>query len=64
MLFSDYLKYFDITFINNFETNKKYYNEELKFDTEKVRGLLYRLEVQKEGNYSIMVDQNDMKSNK
>ncbi len=43
MLFSDYLKYFDTTFINHFEVNKKYYNEELKFDPERVRGLLYRL---------------------
>lgn len=62
MLFSDYLKYFESTFINNLENNKKYYNEELKFEGEKVRGQLYSLQVQKEGNYFIMVDQNDMKS--
>ena len=60
MLFSDYVKYVENTFVNHCENHKKYYTEDLQFDLPKVRGLDYRMEIQKEGSYSITIDQNDM----
>jgi hypothetical protein len=63
MLFSDYIKYFEATYINQIEESTKYYNEELLFDQgEQKHGLLYRLQVETNGAYTISIDQNDMAS--
>ena len=61
MLFSDYLKYMDITLISQFEGGTKYLSQELKFDIgEQKHGLLYSMKVTEGGTYSISLDQNDM----
>ena len=66
MLYPDYLKYFETTFINQVQDkNTKYVSEELFFGTgNEKHGLMYSFQVQNEGDYTFSVDQNDMVSPK
>lgn len=59
MLYTDYLKYFESTLVSQVEESTKYNSLPLIFD-EKQSGVVFRVNVEKEGNYCLSVDQNDM----
>ena len=60
MFFSDYIKYFEETNINYLEKNFSFFDEPLKFQN--INGLLYELTILHEANYTLTVNQIELKS--
>ena len=62
LLFSDYIKYFEETVINYYEPVRNYFNETCDFTIP--NGLVFDLTILKEGQYSLVLDQNNMQPQK